>query len=813
MLRYPAVVTLVLLFCTGAWAQRELENIALGKTYELSPAPDYPQCTDDGDMTDLTDGQFTTGMLWVHTGAVGWRWKREFSITVDLGGVYSIAGAAFSTAAAQNNVEWPGDLHLFVSDDNQTWYAGGDLSNLSANEADDPPPTGRHTYRTTRMKTYGRYIRFLSRIDGSYGFVDEVEVYPGDDDWAGTVDRGEPVEDFTAHIARGSFDGLIHAQLRRDLRAVREAIAAPETPQAQRNALSAKADVLLASIGTMPPVDPEGFRAILPMVDLERDIFRLQAEVWRAQGKPELRIWKNHRWDPLSPWSEPAPDAPEPVLGVKMMSNEHRADVINFTNAGERDTTVRVRIEGLPGGTNSDYVTVYEVLCVGTRRYTEVSAALPPAGRAADGYALTVPSGMTRQLWFDFHPLDVEPGVHTGELAIEVDGRQPQRVAMQMQVYPFTFPEGTTLLLSGWEYTDADTMRGVTPQNRDAFIAYLQDHLVNAPWASGSALPMGTFDEQGNYTQKPDTARFDAWVARWPGAKRYMVFVGFGNYNETKTVFAGAEAGTPQFDAKVGAWARFWADHARELGLEPGQLGLLLIDEPHNEVQYNATTAYARAIKKAAPEIIIWVDPQPHDADTPREMFSVADVLVPNRRQWLLEKPWFFEMFAQEHQMGRELGFYLCDGPARRFDPFSYYLLQQWHCFEIGGTWAGFWSFGDTGGADVWNEYTTAGGGPFAPLYLARDSVTGAKYFEAIREGVQDYEYLVMLRSRADEVAAEHPDSPAVAHARELLDTAYERVSAGEVRDLYWWHEDKDRSLADQVRIEVLEAMVGLGEL
>ena len=106
MLRYPAVVTLVLLICTGAWAQRELENIALGKTYDLAPAPDYPQCTDDGDMTDLTDGQFTTGMLWIHPGAVGWRWKREFTITVDLGGVYPIAGAAFSTAAISTGW-WP----------------------------------------------------------------------------------------------------------------------------------------------------------------------------------------------------------------------------------------------------------------------------------------------------------------------------------------------------------------------------------------------------------------------------------------------------------------------------------------------------------------------------------------------------------------------------------------------------------------------------------------------------------------------------------------------------------------------------------
>lgn len=812
MLRYLTIAMLALLLCC-AWAQDDLENIALGKTYDLSPEPSYPQCTDDGDMADLTDGEFTTGMLWIHPGAVGWRWEREFTVTVDLGGVYPVAGAAFSTAAASGNVEWPGDLYVFVSDDNETWYPGCNLKDLSANEVEPSGRAGRHTYRTTMLKTYGRYVRFLSRIDGSYGFVDEVEVYRGNDGWAGVVDRGEAVDDFRAHIARSSFDGLIHAQLRRDLSFVREDIEAEQTPEGQQATLGAKADQLVTSIATMPPVNPDGFKAILPMVELERDIFRLQAEVWRAQGKPEFRVWKNHRWDPLAPSAEPEPDAIEPTVSVKMMSGEHRADVINFTNAGDADRIIRVRIDGLPGGLNPGYVTVHEVLCVGTRRFTEVSAALPLAERDEDAYVVIVPSGMTKQLWFDFNPVNVDAGEYTGQLIIDDGSGDAWVVSAELEVYPLNFPEETTLLLGGWSYTDGDGARGVTPENRDELIDYLRDHRVNAPWAMAGAMPTGTFDEQGNFAHEPDTARFDEWVSKWPDARRYLVFMAFGNYNETHTLFAGSEAGTPLFDAKLGNWARFWAGHMRELGLEPSQLGLLLIDEPHNEVQYNATTAYVRAIKKAAPGILIWVDPQPHDPETCLEMFSVVDVLTPNRRQWLLEKQWFFDMFANELELGRELGFYFCDGPARRFDPFSYYLMQQWHCFEIGATWSAFWAFGDTGGADVWNEYRTAGWGPFAPLYLAKASVTGAKYMEAIREGVQDYEYLVMLRDAADESAQADPDSPAVARARELLATAYERVSADEVHDQYWWHEEKDRSLADQVRVDVLDALVQLAGL
>ncbi len=44
-----------------------------------------------------------------------------------------------------------------------------------------------------------------------------------------------------------------------------------------------------------------------------------------------------------------------------------------------------------------------------------------------------------------------------------------------------------------------------------------------------------------------------------------------------------------------------------------------------------------------------------------------------------------------------------------------------------------------------------------------------------------------------------------------LLATACERVLAGEEGDNYTWDQDKDRSLVDAVRIEILEALTALG--
>ncbi|NCP29774.1 MAG: hypothetical protein GW867_07115 [Armatimonadetes bacterium] len=543
------------------------------------------------------------------------------------------------------------------------------------------------------------------------------------------------------------------------------------------------------------------------MTELEREVFRLQAAVWRAQGKPALRVWKTHRWDPLDPSQEPAGEAP-PTLEVRTMANEYRADVLNLTNAAETDSTVRVRLEGLPGGTNPSYAHVHEVLCVGTRRFVAVSAALPLAQKDGDDYVVTVPAGMTKQLWFSFHPTAVEPGEHEGRVVLRGPADAPAAVEFRLHVYPLRFPDETTLLLGGWDYTDGNGGRGVTPQNREAFIAHLREHFVNTPWASGAAMPLGEYSEAGDLTKDPDTARFDEWVGRWPGAKCYLVFNAFGDWGNTTTTFAGSEAGTELFDKKVASWIRFWAQHLRDLKLSPKQLGLLLFDEPHSEEQFRVLTAFAKAISGTEPEVVLWVDPQPGDNATCLEALSAMDVLVPFRKQWLRSDEWFAKLFLDQQTQGRELGFYSCDGPARRFDPFSYYLLQEWHCFTIGGKWAQFWSFGDTSGADVWNEYATDGPGPFTPLDLDDAGVTGSKYMEAIREGAEDFEYLIMLRDRV--AAAGQTVSPALTRAKELLATASDRAQAGETRDNYTWDQEKDRGVTDTLRTEVLEALVAL---
>jgi len=793
----------ILLFCVACAVSSggERANLALGKPYTMT-RPSYRLCTDADDKTQLTDGVTTKGYFWTQKSTVGWGKGAPTFITIDLGKVYPISGVSFGTAAGVAGVRWPTALMVFVSDDGRSWFPAGDLIELS--DTGPPPAYGEfapHVFRTNRIQTRGRYVQLAGVPTGPFLFVDEIEVYEGDPEQLTRPRAGKPVANVQEQVDALQLTRLVKAQLRRDLAAVNEDI----------DALGDKADFpdraaeRARQIDAMPLLPAEGFRAVLPMTPLERDIFRLGAAVWRAQGKPALRVWKSHRYDPLAPSQEPASDAPA-ALSIDAMRGAWRSDVLNVTNADATDRRIRLSVGGLPDGC----VTIRQVEHAGTRHFTSVAAALLPATRDEDGWTVAVPSGMTRQVWISIHATDLPAGTHRGSVLVQADEKPLARVPLRLRVFPIQLPSRPALGLGGWSYTNVERGRGVTPANRDALIALLREYGVNTPWATKDAMPTGTYDAAGVLVQPPDTANFDAWVRRWPGAKRTLVFLSVGDYNSLDGAFAGSKVGSPLFATKVGAWARFWSDHMRTLGLEPSQLGLLLVDEPNRKEQYDTTVAWTRAIKAAAPDIVIWVDAVPKELVTCREMLECVDMLVPNRAQWQQKDDAYRRLFLAQSERKCVLGFYSCAGPARRFDPYSYYLLQQWHVFAIGGAWAGFWAFSDNGGTSCWNEYVAKGNGPYCPLYLDETSVAPAKYLEAIREGAQDYEALVLLRDAIAEAERLERSAPLVAQAKALLDGACDRVLEAENAANYGWDVPKDRSVADRVRVEVLGMIAAL---
>ncbi len=473
---------------------RPSDNIALGASYTLEPGPNYGFCTDAGDYTQLTDGEYTDGYFWLQKSTVGWQAKAPTIVTLDLGQVQPIRGVSFSTAGGFADVEWPLTIRILVGDEDGKFHEVGDLVRLNEDQHGPLVPRkadpdiwraegfsnaevhhhylfnldrfgpeftaevreavlrdateqraakyGTYIYWTDRLRTHGRYVSLMVWND-PFTFVDEIEVYRGEPEWLDEPLTGQGVPNPEAYAKQLAIQKGSRTRLVQDIEVLRGAAQERGVPvQTRKDVLDELAHVE-ANLGSATE-SGDDFQTILPLNPWHERVMRTQARLWRAAGLGPLTFWHSNQWDPL-PLVGPPDKAAELTAGgehaveVHLMRNEHRVAHFNVSNSTDESKEVSFRLGGLPGGNNPAYVTVHEVLWTDTRHGLPVAAALPEVALDSDLYTVTVPSGMTRQVWMTFHPVDVVAGVYEGEVVVASPGGV--RFPLRLHLYPLDFPE------------------------------------------------------------------------------------------------------------------------------------------------------------------------------------------------------------------------------------------------------------------------------------------------------------------------------------------------------------------------------------
>ena len=785
------------------------ENLARGMAYTLHPTPGYPHCTDPDDGTQLTDGQYTVGYFWTQKSTVGWVRQKDLVITVDLGDHHPIRGLSFSTAAGVAGVNWPSAIEVLVSVDGRAYHSVGDLVAPSA-ETSEPPAYGDyalHRFRTAGLRVHGRYVKLLVSPVGNCTFVDEIEVYRGDEAWKQTALPGAATSYPPEYFDDDPFMVGVKRRVGRDLETVRSALEDDGLPAALRPRLDGEIEELAGAIRELPATDAESFRGVVPFNSMHERVYGLLGAARAAGGHPPVVAWSANPWDFLTPTDLPA-SPPPPTVSVAAMKGETRADALNLTNCTAQSLRARLTFEGLPGAPTPEYVDVAEVAWTDTPEAILVAAALPEVTAREGSYEVSLPAGMTRQVWLSITPRGLAPGTHHGHVVISGVAPQPLRVPIALRVFDLDFPQQPRLHVGGWDYTNSGGLYGVTRQNRSALIAHLQSRYVDSPWATRDAMPYGEFDATGQLIQEPSTANFDAWVQRWPKARRYHVFC------RVDDNFAGTKIGDPLFGPKVGAWISFWVAHLETLGISADRLFLLLRDESQTVEDDNIIIAWSRAIKAAEPRVAIWDDgTRELERNTP-ELLSAVDFLCPHRPSLMADPDAErLDFYRSQSEAGKGLCLYSCWGPTRTLDPYAYYRLQAWSVFDLGGEGSFFWAFGSTGGGHSWNAYVPQDTA-YTPLFLGHDFATPGKHMEAIRESVGDFEYLAMLRDAVAGLEQRQPDHRLLRQAEALLAGAADRVltapgcpiSEYHVSEMRW-RAPRDREQADAVRGEIGELL------
>jgi hypothetical protein len=811
------LVLVSLIICSGrAYAQAQPgSNIALNKIYTFSPAPSCDTCSTDGQHILLTDGKYTKGYFWTQQTTVGWQNSVPVTITFDLGSEQPISGISYNTAAGTAGVMWPEGIAVLVSDDELTWHYAGDVVELKDNPSPPSTPYSIYQYKTTKLQTHGRYVQLMITpipAPYQYVFIDEIGIYQGNSNLLTQTLPGPAITDAQSFYQNNYLpDMRMDYRLDQDLNNVAQELANANLSPTIAGPLNST----LTSIAVLVPQTTinslDTFTTVFPENDslgLHRQIFNVQAGIWRAMGLSGVVVSSANRWDPVSPTSPPV--AGSASVDVRMMNNEYRAGALNLSNSGENPDSVSFSIGGLPGGTNPSYISVDIVPFTDTQGGNPVAAALVPVPLQNNLYAVSVPSGLTQQIWLSFNPTQIAAGDYSGTIQFTIDGVS-SAVPLHLKIYSLTFPNTPTLHVGGWDYIFSTTWNeySVTNQNRNAILQTLSAHFVDTTWAEPSVIPTGTYNADGSMKTPPSMTAFNNWIALWPNARNYFSFI------ESQTTFAGFNINTPAWNNAVSAWIKWWTNHL------PSNisLGILIVDEPYTQAQDDIIISYANVIKAAAPQVkifedVAWSDPTQADP----ALFNVSNILSPQVINWIDGGQPYADFYANQKNQGHDLWLYSAQGPTRTFDPYTYYLAQEWLAWKNGALGTEFWAFTDVNGSynggNSWNEYTLTSGLSYTPLFIDSTSVTLGKHMEAIREGVEDYEYLRMLRDETAQLTVLGVQNSILTSSEVLLTNAPDLMLAG-MNSTTWplWSAVKDRTVEDQLRVEILDALSQLNQI
>lgn len=728
------------------------QNIALNRPVSFADAPNYELCTDGNDALQLTDGEYTKteSSLWADKRTVGWVGVSPVIITIDLGKTQPISGFSYNTAGGISGVGFPYAIQVAVSEDKKTWRYAGDLVTLSHENGEPVENTYNiHRYFTHGVRTAGRYVSFTVQCASAYLFCDEIEIYRGQDAWLQHGATGEAITNLKEFAARNKVSFALQRRLRRDIEGVSAAVQASSLPEARKRELETRLSVATTQNAELPAPDLGTFTTVFPINSVQAEIYSVYGEVLRSRGLAPLTAWKRHRYAPLQVLDAPSTKTQAPAVSVRMLGNEHRADDVLLTNSTGKAINARLRVSGLPGGANPAWLKVSAIPWTDTIQNIPVAAALPPAPFKNGAYEFSVPAGLTRKLWLAVDSRNLKPGKYAGKLAVESAVRNLQ-IPFEVQVSAVKMNR-PRFSLTMWDYTDGKGEYDINPGNLKAAIDLQKSHYVDSPFAQITVLPLPKAEDYGAGNELKtalDFSVFDQWIKRWPDARHYFVFLNAPHF--LKDGFAGAAVDSLQFHQRFGAWVRAVAAHMRTLKRQPEQLGFLAVDEPQTDAQAAIAKVWQNAIKDSKAGIGIFLTPSWDRPDELKEqsVLTTPTVLCPGMSRFSFN-PEVGKYYGERLAAGQKLWVYSCAGPTRLFDPQAYFRLQSWHSFKWGATGMGFWAFGDNGaGPNSWNDYG-AKSAAFTPVFLTPNGATDAIYWQAVREGVEDYEYLAMLRDAA----------------------------------------------------------------
>ncbi len=384
-------------------------------------------------------------------------------------------------------------------------------------------------------------------------------------------------------------------------------------------------------------------------------------------------------------------------------------------------------------------------------------------------------AGVAQPVWLTVPvSVDAAPGVYRGE--VQLSGEEVSAVQkIAVRVYAATI-EDTTLWVTDWFGVNARHMEIAPEAESEAYYALLRRFARNMAEhrhtvAIISPLSLAEFSVGEGGMLQADFTRFDRWVRIFQEEGVVGLIEGghiggrkggwLSSFVVTVKSVKDGEVVSKRVEPDSEAAKEFYAYWFPELVAHLREKDWLkcyvqhLADEPigTNVKSYKAMAALARTY---APELKII------EACHTKELTGSMDIWVPQLNYLHVD----FAHYQERQAAGDEVWFYTCVFPqgeyANRFIelPLIKTRLLHWINFKYGVTGYLHWGYNHwTPDSPFTHTTRPHGGPPYLPagdpwiVYPGKDGPLDSIRFEAMRDGIADYELLSMLDKRNAKMA------------------------------------------------------------
>jgi len=375
-----------------------------------------------------------------------------------------------------------------------------------------------------------------------------------------------------------------------------------------------------------------------------------------------------------------------------------------------------------------------------------------------------VPAGQTHAFWVDLHvPAGAKPGLYRGTYRVTAAGGRSADVPVALTVWDFDLPRVSTLRtalgspagrMRSYYRQRAKDGKGAAPSDWAALetqcAEMLTRHRVNATPPREWLTPT----RQGEGTYRIPAERIEA----------LRKFIDRHHVNAVMVPHPRAAVRDPDKEGrKLSAWLAAWTRAAGELKRPGVTFYTYLKDEPNDEEAYKYVQKWGRAVRRANSAVRVLVVEQTwtQNADW-GDLYGAIDIWVP---LFSLFRP---DSAAKRQAAGETIWTYtaLCQGaptPWWHIDyPLLNYRVPAWIAWryrirgllywggmsywrQVSDPWTDAWTYGrgpDGKGGRVYNGEGTL-------VYPGRaagyDGIAPSLRLKALRDGIEDYEYLAIL--------------------------------------------------------------------